>query len=287
MTQHIALYGKGGVGKTTLASNLSAALADSGCKVMLIGCDQKSDSGTLLHEYETIPTLNDYLRSNVKPALSDVVVCGYRGIACIELGDPLGEDECASRSIGRALHELRDLRVFEDLNPEYVIYDMPGEVGCAGLAVHFRGAPINHAFVVTAGDLTSFYAANSYFRIMARQDEFLSASILGNGLAGTFEESFLEDFAEQTGARVSGMISRSLVVRHCELYGKTVIEAAPKSNHAQVYRRLARQIIDMRGRKREPLPKPLAVPQLKQWARTWGDRLGELEFGILKDGAGI
>lgn len=287
MTQHITIYGKGGVGKTTFGANLSAALAESGARVMIVGCDLKADSGFLLHGSSNVPTLLGALQSGAKLSAADLVTGGYRGIACLEVGDSLVEEECVTRSIGRGLRLLDTLGIFAELTPDFVIYDLPGAIGCSGITAHLDRSPFQRAFVVTSGDLMSFYAANSFFKTISRHDGFSSGALIGNGLSCSFEESFVEDFARQIKAPVASMIPRSLVVRHCELYGKTVIESAPHSNLAQVYRRLAGQIMTERHDGGASLPTPLSVPELRAWAKGWGDRLGELEFGILKDGAGI
>jgi nitrogenase iron protein NifH len=287
MTEQIALYGKGGVGKTTLAANLSAALAEAGKRVMLVGCDLKSDTGTLIHGRSQTITLLDYMRPSDNSKSSDLVVPGYRGIACVEVGDSLAEDECATRSIGKALGLLRELGLVEGFKPDYVIYDIPGEIGCAGIASHLNISAFHRTFIVTSGDLMSFYAANSFIRTFARQSVVSSSTIIGNALTGSFEESFVNDFARQVNAKVFGLIPRSLVVRHSELYGKTVIEAAPDSTQAQLYRRLAHQIVTDRDDKKDAVLNPLSVTELRKWAQGWGDRLGELEFGIIQDGAGI
>jgi len=287
MTEQIAIYGKGGVGKTTLAANLSAALAETGKRVLLVGCDLKVDTGTLIHGREQVPTLFDYLRSGGIPGIDDIVVHGYRDIACVEVGDSLAEDECAAKSIGRALELLRRIDLVRQLQPDYVVYDIPGEMGCSAIASHLDILSLQRTFIVTSGDLMSFYAANSFIRSVARQSGSTPTAIIGNALAGSFEESFVGDFASQVHARVASLIPRSLVVRHCELYGKTVIELSSDSTQARLYRRLAQQIITDRGHLLDGVPKPLSVTALRKWAHGWGDRLGELEFGIIQDGAGI
>lgn len=287
MTEQIAFYGKGGVGKTSLAANLSAALAETGKKVILVGCDLKVDTGTLIHGREQVPTLFDYLLAGEIPAAEDVVVHGYRDIACVEVGDSLAEDECVTRSIGKALALLREIDLVNVLQPDYVIYDIPGETGCSAIASHLNVLALQRTFIVTSGDLMSFYAANSFIRSISRQPGAASAAIIGNALAGSFEESFVTDFASQVNAGVAGLIPRSLVVRHSELYGKTAIESSPGSTQAHFYRQLAQMILKGKGHQKADSLKPLSVAALRNWARGWGDRLGELEFGIIQDGAGI
>jgi len=287
MTEQIAFYGKGGVGKTSLAANLSAALAETGKKVILVGCDLKADTGILIHGKEQIPTIFDYLLSGEIPRAEDIVVPGYRDIACVEVGDTLSEDECVTRSIGRALALLGKIDLVGAVHPDYVIYDIPGDAGCFAIAPHLDILTTQRTYIVTSADLMSFYAANSFIRTVARQPEVGSAAIIGNALAGSFEESFVTDFARQVNIGVAGLIPRSLVVRHGELYGKTAIESSPQSNQANYYRTLAQQILKGKGQQKPDSLKPLSVAALRSWARGWGDRLGELEFGIIQDGAGI
>ena len=132
MAHHIAIYGKGGVGKSTLAANLGAALAEMDRKVVLIGCDPKSDCAALLHSGETRPSVIELIASGRRISLEEVVTKGYRGIACIEVGDPFHTGECASRGIGRAFELLHELDVFGRLAPDLVLYDIPGDPGCLG-----------------------------------------------------------------------------------------------------------------------------------------------------------
>ena len=289
MAHHIAIYGKGGVGKTTLASNLSAAFAETGRKVVLVGCDPKCDSATLLLSGEAPPSVIELIASGERISIGKAVVKGYRGIACIELGDPFHTGECASREIGRASELLRELDVFGQLAPDLVLYDLPGDAGCFGLSNPVGISPVQQTLVVTSADVMSLYTANSFFMMLGRQRDGIRipGALIANGLNGPFEESLVDDFARQVNSRVIGAIARSLVVKQCELYGKTVIEAAPLSNLAYGYRRLARHIIDENVISSLPAPIPLKPEDLKTWARSWGDRIHELEHGIIRDGAGI
>jgi nitrogenase iron protein NifH len=285
--EQIILYGKGGVGKTTLAANLSAALAEAGKRVLLIGCDMKSDSSALLHERVQVLTVSDCLRRGGAVNVSDLVIEGYHGIACVELGDLLLDDECTSRTIGRALSLLQELDLFGLLQPDYVMCDIAGELGCTGVAAQLAVAPRQHSIVMTSGDLMSFYAANSYLRNIARLPGITSTAMVGNVVTGSFDEAFITDFARAVNVRVLGLIPHSLVVRHSELYGRTVLEASPETRQAQVYRRLARQIVQDSGNHHQAELTPLSVSELRRWAKGWGERLGELEFGIIQAGAGI
>lgn len=287
MTVQIAVYGKGGVGKTTIAANISAALAESGKKVLLVGCSQTSDSSHLLIGDDIPLSICEYMQSAIKPAPSELITLGYQGIGCIEAGEFSGDDVCVSRTVAAALKLLAGLKVVEKFAPDFVIYDMPGDIGCIGTAV-LENFPIGVSLVVTAGDFQSMYAANRVIGALALLHSGSTVALVANGSVSSFEDSFVADFASQIGLPVAAAIPRSLTVRHSELYGKTVIEAGPLSTHAYTYRRLARFVTEQsRAIEGERKIIPLSGARLKEWAREWGTKLGELEFGIIQDGAGI
>jgi nitrogenase iron protein NifH len=260
-----------------------------GKKVVLVGCDPKCDSATLLHAGEVRPSVIEVMASGKQTVLDGLVIWGYRGIACIEMGDPFQTGKCASREIGRAFDLLHELDAFGRLDPDLVLYDIPGDLGCPVFEGTIGNSLDRQAFVVTSSDVRSLYTANNIFRMIDRQKAGtpIAGALIANGLNGPFEESLVDDFARQLNTSVIGAIPRSLVVKQCELYGKTVIEAAPLSNHSYVYRRLARHIIDEKVTLSLAPPAPLPANDLKTWMRAWGDRMYELELGIIRDGAGI
>ncbi|HEY3307934.1 MAG TPA: P-loop NTPase [Desulfuromonadaceae bacterium] len=292
MRQQIAFYGKGGIGKSTLISDLSAALAEAGFSVLQIGCDSKGDSCCILNNGVAITTVFDLLRSDNALTLESVVHYGFKGIACVELGDSSSTGDCSSASIAGAFAHLNRIGLFEQLPVDFILYDIPGETSCLGFysSIHQQG--INRALVVTSGDFMSLHTANTIFRILERHSETQAPVPVGglilNGIANSFEETFIKDFAAHTNTRTLGRIPRSLMVKQCELYGKTVIEASPLSNQSYFYRRLANQIVDDAQDGASPnRPLPMQPEQLRGWARTWGDRIYELENGLVNDGAAI
>lgn len=287
MAKHIAIYGKGGSGKTTIAANLSAALAESGFRVLLVGCSPTADSSHLLSGAAAAQQFFSGRASAESPAISGSITMGYRGIGCIEVGDSRGDGACASRNVAAALKRLKELGVVETYGPDFVVYDMPGDVGCVGEAM-LAESVYDHSLVVTSADFRSMYATNRLIWQLSRSQHPGGIALVANGSASSFEDSFVADFAGQIGVKVAAAIPRSFAVRHSELYGKTVIEFGPLSSHAYSYRKLARLIIDGDRSFSEPgKVKPLEAAQLKVWALEWGKRLGELEFGIIQDGAGI
>ena len=290
MTEHIALYGKGGVGKSTLTSNLSAALAEAGFNVLQVGCDPKGDSCSLLNNGVPIPTVFDLLREQGDITVDSVAHSGFKGITCVELGDPFDSGRCGSAEIARVLEHLKRISLFEAIAPDFVLYDISGDNGCSSFYTPIQQLGVSRVFVVTTADFMSLHAANAIFRMLDRYGEsnvpVPVGGLIPNSIASSFEESFIADFAKQTGTRTLGRIPRSLLVRQCELYGKTVIEASPLSNQSYFYRRLANQIVD-EAKSQAGASVPMQPEKLREWAREWGDRIHALENGLVTDGAAI
>jgi nitrogenase iron protein NifH len=292
MTYHIALCGKGGVGKTTLAANISAALVEAGLSVMLVGCDAKCDSSALLNGGYPIPDVLSRIRSGRDISVESVVHSRFKNVSCVELGDPFQQGTCASSEIALAFGELHQIRLFESVAPDFVIYDVTGGSSCARLLAPIRQFGLDRLFVVTSADYMSLHAANSIFTFVDRfGDSNVPVPIGGlipNGIASSFEESFISDFAKHTRINTFGKVPRSQMVRQCELYGKTVIESAPLSNQAYYYRRLANQLVDAsHSGNNVTAPQPMNPEQLRSWALEWGDRIHALENGLVTDGAAI
>ncbi len=279
--KHIAIYGKGGIGKSTTTSNISAALAEAGYKVVQIGCDPKSDSTTILRNGNELPTVLDTLREDTKIKLEHISTVGFKGVICIEAGGPVPGVGCAGRGITAAVGLLQELHLFEETQPDYVLYDVLGDVVCGGFAVPIRDGLAQRAYVVSSSDFMAIFAANNLFKAIAKYAPSGGArlgGVIANGLIAPYAKSLVDDFVERTGTRVVGYVPRSLVVNQSELYGKTVIEAAPQSEQAEIYRSLARHLVE---KEEVTIPRPLNGPELKTWARQWGDRIFSAESGVV------
>ncbi len=277
--KHIAIYGKGGIGKSTTTSNISAALAEAGYRVIQVGCDPKSDSTNTLRGNHYLPTVLDSMRSASRVHLDDISAVGFGGVLCIESGGPVPGVGCAGRGINAAVTLLQELHLFEEFKPDFVLYDVLGDVVCGGFAVPIRDGITDRAYVVSSSDFMAFYAANNLFKAINKYAPTGGAKlggIIANGLSAGYSNSIINDFAEKTGATVAGYIPRSLVVSQSELYGKTVIEANPKSEHADLYRKLANYVA---GNEELVVPNPLGAADLREWARLWGDKVYSLNSG--------
>lgn len=293
MTHHIALYGRGGVGKTTLATNISAALVEAGFSVLLVGCDLHGASCSLLHGGFPIPGVLEQIRSHSTISLETVVHTGFKGISCVELGDPDRSGAGSAADVSQALQELKRIQAFEQINPDYVLYDISGDSLSAALHAVIRQVDLARLFVVTTADFKALQAANDVFGFL---EQFNGESnmpipmggLIFNSITSSFEEGFVNDFAYHTNARAIGKVPRSPVVWQSELYGQTVIESRPQSNQSYYYRRLANQIVDAMGTIYSGnLPQPMSAVRLHAWSLEWADRIYALENGLVTDGDAI
>jgi len=271
--RNIANYGKGGIGKSTTSSNLSAALSDLGLTVMQIGCDPKNDSTNNLRGGKSIPSVLDALRSGKRIEISDIVYEGFNGILCVEAGGPEPGVGCAGRGIITAIELLRQKNVFQEFKPDVVIYDVLGDVVCGGFSIPIREGLAEQVYTVASSDFMAVYAANNLFkgiRKYANNGGALFSGIIANSMNQQIQREIINDFAKQTKTTIAGYVPRSLDVTRSELRGQTVVEHAPESEQAELYRSLARGVLN---NDQKYVPAPLESEELKIWAEGWSDIL--------------
>lgn len=281
--KQIAIYGKGGIGKSTTTSNISAALAKAGYKVLQVGCDPKSDSTNTLRGGTYIPTVLDTLRRNHTVKADEIVFEGFGGVYCVEAGGPAPGVGCAGRGITTAVQHLKQLNIFDELDLDYVIYDVLGDVVCGGFAVPIREGIAEHVFTVSSADFMAIYAANNLFKGIQKYSKSggaLLGGIIANSINAPYAKNIIDDFAERTQTQVVEYVPRSVIVTQSELQGKTTIEAFPDSEQAKLYQRLAHKIADHTESK---APAPLGIQELRDWAALWSDKIVALSTGEVRD----
>ena len=242
----LAFYGKGGIGKSTAASNVSAALAQKGLKVMQIGCDPKADSTIFLHGGERIPTVLDLVRKGESFDLEDMVRVGYNGVVCVEAGGPVPGLGCAGRGIITTFSLLEDLKLFEKYKPDVVLYDVLGDVVCGGFAAPIREGYASKVLIVTSGEKMALYAANNINSAVKNFADRSYAKVRGivmNRRNVEGEEEKVRAFAESAGLDIVADIPRSDDIIRCEDKGMTVIEGEPDCQAAKCFLKLAQTLM--------------------------------------------
>lgn len=243
----IAIYGKGGIGKSTTISNISAILAHRGFKVMQIGCDPKADSTVSLRHGRHIPTVIELIRQKGKQAeLSEMVAEGYNGVLCVEAGGPTPGVGCAGRSIITAFEALAKRNAFEIYKPDVVFYDVVGDVVCGGFAMPLRGGYADHVFIVTSGENMSIYAAANIATAVKNFGErgyaHLSGVIL-NRRGVESEDERVSEFVKEFDSEIVGILDFDPLVQKAEHDGKTVVEEFPESGIAAEYEKAADKML--------------------------------------------
>lgn len=243
----IAVYGKGGIGKSTTVSNLSVALAKSGLKVMQIGCDPKADSTKSLHGKDNVTTVLDLVRKyNDNFTLEDMITIGYQGVICVEAGGPIPGLGCAGRGIITALEKLEKKGAYEKYKPDVVIYDVLGDVVCGGFSMPMRKGYADKVFIITSGENMSIHAAAN---IAMAIDNFKGrgyatlGGLILNRRNVKNEETKVNELANDFKTSIIGTLNFSTTVQECDEISKTVLEAFPDSEMAKEYLKLSKNIL--------------------------------------------
>lgn len=275
--RQIAIYGKGGIGKSTTASNLSMALQEKGVKVMQVGCDPKRDSTRCLTGGRLIPTVLDTYRQHLRKgrdayaiSLEDIVFRGLGGVYCVEAGGPEPGIGCAGRGVLTAIQILRDLRAYETYDLDVVIYDVLGDVVCGGFAQPIRQGYAKEVYLLCSGAFMSLYAANNIAkavqRLARRGQTGLAGVICNSNGQERFEKEVLADFAERLGTKLIHFIPHSPIIQACEVESRTVLEHSPASEEAETFRELAKKV---QKNESPVIPTPLEeLPELESLYRS-------------------
>ncbi len=244
----IAIYGKGGIGKSTMTSNLSAAFAYMGKKVIQIGCDPKADSTINLLGGKPLLPVMDYLRENDEEpdSIEAIAKEGYGGVLCIETGGPTPGLGCAGRGIIATFSLLEDLRLFETYKPDVVLYDVLGDVVCGGFAAPIREGYAKKVLIVTSGEKMALYAAGNICSAVKNFEDRSYAKVAGiilNSRDVEGEAAKVEKFAQEKGLPIVARIPRSGDIIRFEDRGMTVIEGDPELDVSKCFLDLAARLL--------------------------------------------
>lgn len=245
--RQIAIYGKGGIGKSTTTQNLTAGLVEHGKKVMVVGCDPKADSTRLLLGGLAQKTVLDTIRDegeNIE--LDRIMRTGFGGTRCVESGGPEPGVGCAGRGIITSISMLENLGAYTD-DLDFVFYDVLGDVVCGGFAMPIREGKAKEIYIVASGEMMALYAANNIAKGInryAKAGGVRLGGIICNSRNVDRELDLLRAFSKELGTQLLYFVPRDNIVQRAEINRKTVIEYKPDSNQAQEYRNLAEAVIN-------------------------------------------
>jgi nitrogenase iron protein NifH len=243
----IAIYGKGGIGKSTTTQNTVAGLAEMGRKVMVVGCDPKADSTRLLLGGLSQKTVLDTLRTEGEDVeLDDIRKIGFCGTVCVESGGPEPGVGCAGRGIITSINLLEQLGAYaESERLDYAFYDVLGDVVCGGFAMPIREGKAKEIYIVVSGEMMAMYAANNICKGIvkfAQAGGVRLGGLICNSRKVDNEQEMIEAFAKELGTQMIHFVPRDNVVQKAEINRKTVIEFERDHSQAQEYRTLAKKI---------------------------------------------
>lgn len=268
----VAIYGKGGIGKSTTTQNTVAALAEAGKKVMVVGCDPKADSTRLLLGGLSQKTVLDTLRAEGEDLdLEDVVKVGFKGTRNVESGGPEPGVGCAGRGIITSINLLEQLGAYSDKwELDYVFYDVLGDVVCGGFAMPIRDGKAEEIYIVCSGEMMAMYAANNICKGIVKFAEAGTVRLGGlicNSRKVDREAELIQALATKLGTQMIHFVPRDNMVQRAEINRKTVIDYDATAGQADEYRQLAKAID---GNKMFVIPKPLEIEELEKLLIEFG-----------------
>lgn len=264
LAKQIAIYGKGGIGKSTMSSNISAALAYIGNKVMQIGCDPKKDSLKLLLNGQKIASVLEYLQKYGEIINTEnIIKSGYKEIKCVESGGPEPGVGCAGRGIILSIETLKKLGAFSWKN-DYIIYDVLGDVVCGGFAVPIREGYAEEIYLVVSGEFMSIFAANNICKCIKKYAINGSVKLMGlilNSRGVPHEENIVESFAQKINTKVVLKIPRDNRFCKAEIAKKTIVEMYEGSDLAELFINFAKSFDKVKNLK-TTIPNPLSDDEI-------------------------
>jgi nitrogenase iron protein NifH len=268
----VAIYGKGGIGKSTTTQNTVAGLTEMGRKVMVVGCDPKADSTRLLLGGMSQKSVLDTLREEGEDVeLDNIRKVGFGGTLCVESGGPEPGVGCAGRGIITSINMLESLGAYEEREGlDYAFYDVLGDVVCGGFAMPIRDGKAEEIYIVVSGEMMAMYAANNISKgIMkfASTGTVRLGGLICNSRSVDNEKEMIENFAKKLGTQMIYFVPRDNDVQRAEINRKTVIDWKADAKQADEYRGLAKAIDE---NKNFVIPQPMAIEELEKLLMDYG-----------------
>jgi len=268
----VAIYGKGGIGKSTTTQNTVAGLVELGKNILVVGCDPKADSTRLLLGGLAQKTVLDTLREEGEDVeLDDVVKPGYGGVRCVESGGPEPGVGCAGRGIITSINLLEQLGAWDEkYKTDYTFYDVLGDVVCGGFAMPIRDGKAEEIYIVVSGEMMAMYAANNICKGIQKYAQAGTVRLGGlicNSRKVDNEREMIEELAKKLGSQMVHFVPRDNMVQQAEIHRKTVIEFSPEHNQADEYRALSKAID---SNEMFVIPNPLEIEELEKLLIDFG-----------------
>ena len=278
----VCVYGKGGIGKSTVVANAAAAAAKAGNRVMVVGCDPKADTTRVLMHGRIETILDVHARLGGRLTRADAAHEGAFGVLCMESGGPRAGEGCAGKGIALALKDIQELRIVEEFAPDLILYDVLGDVVCGGFSTPLREKVAEAAYIVTTSDYMSLYAANGICRCIRKYADRGGCRLGGliyNERSAVGDESAAADFARAVGTRIAGRVPLDRAISRAEMRRSTVIECEPDSAAARAFEAIADEMLH--GAE-TAVPEPLSTEALEAIGERIAAQFAQSEEGFAR-----
>ena len=278
----VCIYGKGGIGKSTVVANAAAAAAKAGNRVMVVGCDPKADTTRVLMHGRIETILDVHARLGGRLTRADAAHEGAFGVLCMESGGPRAGEGCAGKGIALALKDIQELRIVEEFAPDLILYDVLGDVVCGGFSTPLREKVAEAAYIVTTSDYMSLYAANGICRCIRKYADRGGCRLGGliyNERSAVGDESAASDFARAVGTRIAGRVPLDRAISRAEMRRSTVIECEPDSAAARDFEVIADEMLH--GAE-TAVPEPLSTEALEAIGERIAAQFAQSEEGYAR-----
>ncbi|MGN0185241.1 MAG: AAA family ATPase [Aristaeellaceae bacterium] len=278
----VCIYGKGGIGKSTVVANAAAAAAKAGNRVMVVGCDPKADTTRVLMHGRIETILDVHARLGGRLTRADAAHEGAFGVLCMESGGPRAGEGCAGKGIALALKDIQELRIVEEFAPDLILYDVLGDVVCGGFSTPLREKVAEAAYIVTTSDYMSLYAANGICRCIRKYADRGGCRLGGliyNERSAVGNESAASDFARAVGTRIAGRVPLDRAISRAEMRRSTVIECEPDSAAARAFEVIADEMLHDAE---TTVPEPLSTEALEAIGERIAAQFAQSEEGFAR-----